>query len=79
MAVDQAGNVLATWRQGGKFASNRYNALTDTWSQPSATTDAVDTTVELAINAAGDAVAWWKQPGPVPGPARTVIQTRRFE
>jgi hypothetical protein len=78
LAVDRAGNALAVWVQGTQFASSRYNALLDTWSEPliDTTTDGrTASSIDLRINLAGDAVAWWL----VSSDSRVAIQTRRFE
>jgi Bacterial Ig-like domain len=80
IAVDRAGNAHAAWMHDFNFASSRYGALNDAWSEPWITTDGVNDRIGLSVNNSGDALAWWLQAGSdATSPSRIALQTRRFE
>jgi len=69
VALDASGNAIALWRQrdGSSYSlyASRYSSVTDDWGMPQLIEDlsASVSKAQLAVDAAGNALAVWQQSG----------------
>jgi hypothetical protein len=62
VAVDASGNVFAVWKQDSKIYTNRYDALSGTWSGAVPLSTGVNAKLpQLTVDASGNVFAVWRQ------------------